>query len=66
MASARPSGGSRGILIQVMWFLPGLYVLVLVFHGEGFEPLVDGLFGLAVQWLPAAGVLAGCVQSPGP
>jgi hypothetical protein len=36
------------ILIQVMGFLPGLYVLVLVFHCEGFDPLVDGLLGLAV------------------
>jgi hypothetical protein len=42
------SEGSQGILIQVMGFLPGLYVLVSVFHCEGFDPLVDGLLGLAV------------------
>ena len=42
------------VLGPVMWLLLVAYVVGLVRHGEGFEPLVDGWLGTLTQLLPAA------------
>ena len=49
-----PTRDHRRGLLRAQWLLLGLYALVLIFRRNGFDLLIDGLLGLAVQWIPAA------------
>ena len=40
--------------VKLMWLLLALNLVGLLFHGEGFNLLVDGILGTAAQWAPAA------------
>lgn len=39
--------GTRRLVLSVMWLLLGVYLAGLLFHGEGFNPFVDGWLGLS-------------------
>ncbi|MDH2444088.1 bifunctional diguanylate cyclase/phosphodiesterase [Amnibacterium sp. CER49] len=50
------AGLSRALRVAqgAMWVLLLLYVVLLLVHGRGFEPLVDGVLDVGTQLLPAA------------
>jgi len=57
ISRALRSGGRtepRAWPLRLMWVFLGLYLVGLMVHGEGFNPIVDLWLGMPASWAPAA------------